>query len=649
MLSTNAKWLWTAEHDPNTWLAFRKRLRYASGVHTVSIAAETRYWLYVNGELVIRDGGLNRGPNPSDGYYDEADIALRDGDNTIAILVWYWGNEGRNNVDCGQGGLLFDGLGIISDDSWKVKKHPAYLPDRPPLSSYLHGGHNVIFDASADIAGWETPEYDDGEWENATVMGGYPCAPYNSLHKRPIPFWKDYGLAEYSGIERRGKTIIASLPHAAMVSPYMRVRSEYAGAVIDVRTDRYVVNGGGPDDEHNSYNGYRAEFITASGENEYEIPTALYGEQVIYALPEGVEAVGLKYRETGFACSFAGSFRCDDEFLNRLYEKCARTLYVCMRDNYMDCPDRECGQWIGDVSAQVPQTFYALSRESDMLTRKCMDDLLNWMDGDVMLLLTPGINRFEVPAQSLNAIGKIGIFAEYYLHTGDYEYIKKLEPAALRYLKLFAMDAEGLVSMEGRGWGWCDHGANVDARIISNAWYYMALAMWEDDELKSRAESIRANFDRLFWTERGYSSGVFFDERANALAVLAGLASEDKYPVIREVLTTVQNATPYMEGYVLEALFRMSCHADAMKRLRERYEPLVENENSTLWEDFKILGTKNHAWSGSPLTLMVKWLAGIYPLKPGYVEYSATPNLCGLKWIEAAVPSVAGNITVSAK
>ena len=32
-----------------------------------------------------------------------------------------------------------------------------------------------------------------------------------------------------------------------------------------------------------------------------------------------------------------GSFACDDDFYNELWKRSARTLYITMRDNYMDC------------------------------------------------------------------------------------------------------------------------------------------------------------------------------------------------------------------------------------------------------------------------------------------------------------------------
>ena len=43
------------------------------------------------------------------------------------------------------------------------------------------------------------------------------------------------------------------------------------------------------------------------------------GHYVQYELPEGVEVLDVKYRETGYDTSFAGSFSCDDPMLTRLW------------------------------------------------------------------------------------------------------------------------------------------------------------------------------------------------------------------------------------------------------------------------------------------------------------------------------------------
>ena len=53
------------------WQCFHKEfdLRSTEGVE-LRIAADTKYWLWVNDKLVVREGGLKRGPTPKDSYCD---------------------------------------------------------------------------------------------------------------------------------------------------------------------------------------------------------------------------------------------------------------------------------------------------------------------------------------------------------------------------------------------------------------------------------------------------------------------------------------------------------------------------------------------------------------------------------------------------
>lgn len=53
-----------------------------------------------------------------------------------------------------------------------------------------------------------------------------------------------------------------------------------------------------------------------------------------------VEIQWLGYRESGYDTELTGAYESSCDVLNKLVEKSSRTLYVCMRDNFMDCPDR---------------------------------------------------------------------------------------------------------------------------------------------------------------------------------------------------------------------------------------------------------------------------------------------------------------------
>ncbi len=658
-----ANWIWhEAEGPPNTWMCFRKSFSLEDIPSRVSalIAVDSKYWLTINEQLVVFEGGLNRGPTPTSGYFDQVDIQsyLHKGENTIALLVWYWGNEGRNNVDSGQGGLLFQSdMGdfvLTSDRTWKLKVHPAYgyVPFQLNAGNryYLYGGWNIGFDARLDMPGWTLNDYDDSLWFNAVEKGVPPCQPWNELVQRPIPLWEDSGLLPFANADdiptiSDGTPIWAKLPYNAQVTPYFKIDAA-AGQKIKIQTDHYDVGG---------YYGQRAEYITKDGQQEFEMPAWQNGEHVVYDFPAGVRILDLKYRETGYATTFAGSFLCDDEFYNTLAEKAQRTLYVCMRDNYMDCPDRERGQWIGDVATYIPLTFFLLDRRSDVLTQKCVNEFVNWRDGPLLKGLAPGSDLTEYASQSLNAISDIGIMMTYYQHTGDLAPIQHSYAAIKDYLNVWHMVDNGRIQPRAT---WNGQGSNVDHVLIETTWYYMALKsakamaqltghVNDIPEIQARMDSISAHFDQNFWQGDAYRSGQFVDDRANGLVVLSGLAGIEKYDTLTNLLQRYKYSGPYMEGYIIEALCKMGAINVALNRIKEKYGPMVKYpETTTLWEAFWWIGSSNHAWSGAPLKSLFQYIVGVAPITPGYESFQVMPQLGFLKHVDALVPSIKGDITV---
>ena len=62
-----AHWINTerCQSATNTWLAFRKTVHIDKVPQTLTarIAADSKYWLWINGRLVVFEGGLKRGPS----------------------------------------------------------------------------------------------------------------------------------------------------------------------------------------------------------------------------------------------------------------------------------------------------------------------------------------------------------------------------------------------------------------------------------------------------------------------------------------------------------------------------------------------------------------------------------------------------------
>jgi hypothetical protein len=666
---TSAEWIWSPADGPaNTWMCFRHTVTLESVPASVptTIATDSKYWLWINGTLAVFEGGLKRGPNPTDTWYDEIDLApwLVPGTNTIAALVWHFGDHGHSHLDSGRGGLLFEadvgGPAVVSSSAWRHTVHPAYGVTAAPWPNWTLSEANVHFDATRDsIAGWTVPGFDDSGWAFAVEKGPAGVSPWNDLEKRPIPPWRDSGLRDYENAASfpafgDGSTITARLPANLHVTPYLHVIAPAGSLVVDVRTDHY--NGGGPEN-------LRSEYLTKSGEQEFESLAWMNGHEVRYTIPAGVEILALKYRETGYDCDFSGSFTCDAPFFDDLWSKAQRTLYVCMRDNFMDCPDRERAQYWGDVVTAQEMCAYAMDPSSHALTRKAIRDLVNWQRSDSTLYapVPSGNWTAELPIQMLASVGWYG-FWTYYLNTGDAETIQHAYPHVRDYLALWQIGPDGLVIHRPGDWDWPDWGVHADVSVLENAWYALALraaagmADVSGDPASAAAydslgASLHGSFNDELWNGTAYNSPGHAsppDDRANAMAVLAGMADEAKWPQIRTVLTNQQYASPWMEKFVLEALFVMGFPDDALARMVDRYTEMVEAPPSTLWEKWipGAWNSQNHAWSGGPLTVLSRYAAGVAPTSQGWTTYAVLPQEGSLARIDVVVPTVQGDVVV---
>ena len=671
VISTNekndwdAKWIWDKDNinENNVWMCFNKKVKLNKVPEELiaHISADSKYWLYINGETVVFEGSVKRGPEKNSGYYDSIDIApyLKKGENSICALVWYWDNETSYSYSSsGQGGFIFEAIAekisITSDKSWKVKRNPAFINSSLYPPNYRLPEYSIYYDAREEIGAWINEEYDTSLWEDATEYAVGGEGVYGKLCPRGIPFLKDFGLKDYensSDYENYTVTnafsekITVDIPYNAQLTPYLKVIAP-AGKKIRITTENTLIGA------------VSTTYITKDGEQEFEALGWFNGEHITYKIPKGVTVVSLKYRETGYDSSFCGNFKCDDEFLNSLWQKSLRTLYVTMRDNFMDCPDRERAQWWGDVTSEMIMTMYSMDSNSYLLYQKGVEAMLSHVDDTKILQTVVPINGdyFELPVQQLAGI--VG-FLTYYEYTGDQAFLEKVYPASLDYLKLWEIGENNLVVHRSGSWDWPDWGNKADMTAIENAWVYYALSatekmanILEKNEdipfIKDRKSTIQKGYKTL-WTDEGFKSEDVKnpDDRANALAVLSGLAEKEQYNTIKAILTNTTNSSPYMEYYVLEALCKMGEYKTANDRIRDRYVDMMTEDYSTLWEFWDSWrGTMNHAWSGGPLVIMSKHFAGISPIEAGYKKVKIEPQYSLSDTMSCTVPSVKGLITM---
>lgn len=656
----------TSQSEPNTWLNFIKdfQLMNVPDKAVAHIAVDSKYWLWVNDKMVVFEGGLKRGPNPQDTYFDEVDIApyLQRGGNRVAVLVWYFGKHGFSHNSSGQAGLLFDcqtaEFDLVSDSSWKCALNIAYQTCTLPEPNYRLPESDLLYDARYDMGQW----YKLGSevnYSNASILQKAGGAPWNKLVKRPVPLWKYSELKDYEQVYRNNDSLICVLPYNAQITPYFKIKAKEGNRLV-MATDNYFHYNGATEN-------IRAEYIAKSGVQEYESLGWMNGHRVYYLIPNDVDVLEVKYRESGYDSDFAGSFSSSDPLLNKLWQKSLRTLYVTMRDSYMDCPERERAQWAGDAVNESGETYCALSTSSHALTKKWLCELADWQkeDGTIFAPVPSGNWDSELSGQILASIGYYGAW-NYYFHTGDLETLRRVYPAYKRYLDLWKENETGVISLRDVGWLWGDWGDNRDMFLLINAWYYLALKGmslsaealgYQSDVigLSQRIKSFKQAFNATYWNGSAYRSLDYTgktDDRVQALAVVAGLADVDKYDSLLEVFKQEYHASPYMEKYVFEAMMKMGYEQEALNRHKKRMKPMVENTYfSTLFEHWNIgvdgydSGSVNHAWTGGGLTVLSENLCGITPLSPGYSEIAIIPCPGNIDWATAKICSVKGEIS----
>ena len=674
-----AQWIWTKGCSEDSYVVFRKTFTLDMPVSdaTAYISAVDKYVLWVNGEMVVLDGCVKRGPTPYDSYYDAVQMPeLKQGENVIAVLVAFNGRSGDGSIvpvitdelgdEYTQAGFLFEmeagGQKICSDHTWKAQRHNAYKNRVTGGANYpkydqasMLAERNVYYVASDDIGDFTADGYDDSGWEIATLVAKPGQLPFGNLYYgiiQPIRFHEitDFANAgDYVGKTLTEDTVLElPLPGNSQFTFYFELEAP-AGKTLTIYTDTYMYSDG--------LKNFKDTYVTREGSQSYENYPWRSGTKLIIEAPAGVKFTKIAYRISEFNGGKTEAFTSSNEQLDILWQKALKTIAICMRDTFMDCPERERGPYMGDATNEITATLYGYDAEGLAMTKKAILACIGWTKQDSAIpSRAPSMKPQEIPNQSLAFMSAA---YQYWLHSGDEKTMTDYYEVAVNYLKLFEME-NGLPKFRAGSWNWCDWGTKIDSDLLQTGFYYYCLHLMSQlgeelgisegaDFLAERMTSIENNWREAFYTADGFKSAgsKYIDERANAMLALSGLASEEDYPLICDVIMKTYEASPFCEKFVLESLCVMGRVDLAVQRMLDRYGPMITDEVDTLWEHFdKDAGTINHGWNANPLYIISKYVAGIQPVKAGFAEYRiALTDL--LDQFTCSEYTIQGTITVS--
>ncbi len=460
------------------------------------------------------------------------------------------------------------------------------------------------------------------------------------------PLIKDYGLKDYIRTskdlphsEEGPWKLVCEMPYNCHFQPAITAEGP-AGQSIRFNSSNPLV----------LYLTKTENCTTVAGNSFYEAKNWVSGEGAIYTIPAGVTVKSVQYRETGFDTEFAGSFECSDSDYTTLWRKAARTAYICMRDHFYDCPDRERVGFWGDGTPEMNQCFYVFDSRAHRLAK----DL-------VLRKLEP---KFY-PGQHLEFLSESGLWF-YYLQTGDTESMRMIYDTT----KAFLFETYKF----GNPKTWFDWGKEVkDTAVIETCFYYSCLKTLRSmagvtgheadfPVIDAKMAEIKSTFDSKYWKGSFYMSEQVKepDDRANAMAVHSGLAERAKWDAIYEnVLIKKTYSSCFFDRWVFEALCMMGHEEAALLRMASRYKTMIPCSFTTLWEHYDRWwasridsmdegSSLNHGWN-PPAIILSQTITGISPEAPGWSIYHVLPKEAFLTSLKCVVPTFKGKVAVEMK
>jgi len=618
-------------------------------------------------------------------WYNEYDVTnfLQEGENTIAVICgngWY--NESlitdwRFDIAPWRDLPKFiarietDGkTALVTDSSWKCK------PDSAVFFNQLRSGE--YFDANLWDETWVNPDFDDSSWENAARDVIPPTGSFRLCECEPIREHEMY--SPVSSWQVSDKKDVFDVGHN--VSGYIRLTAKgKKGEVITIRYAESISESGNFEyygmDTYGKRRGNHPfatdKFICSGKKLTWSPMFAYHGFR--YVELDGIESADEVDVEQVFvhqAVERRTSFKCSDDFLNKIFEFGIGSSWSNMFYALTDCPTREKLGWCNDAQSSAEQliTNFKIENFYEKWHRDIKDAVLS--DGSL-----PGI----VPTSGWgyhwgNGPVSDGILFELpyrvYLHTGD----SSLLVSSLGYFdKYFGnldrnKNSEGFVSYGLDDWAAPGNIHIVEPEFINAVLEYnfanIALLASEcanngdGEKYKTRAKTLEKLIKEKYIAPDGRCT--INEQCSVAMLVYYGLY-DDIEPLAKQLAETVESTDYHIKcGMVgirrlLHALSMVGKSDIAYKLLTQSgypgYKHWYDLGAVSLWEKWDAnvnSDSKNHHMYSDYMSWMIKTLAGIKinENKCGELEFLLDPHFIPqIDWVDFDYDTVCGKISVN--
>lgn len=603
---------------------------------TLKISADDYYKLYINGVFVTQGPAPSY---PSSYFYNELDVTpyLTEGENVIAVHTYYQGLINRVWVSGDMRQMLWlsldtDGTtALVSDESWKCTLHSGY-------TACGKFGYDTQFaecyDSASPECGFYLEDFDDRAWESATV---FKNADY-TLVKQDTAQLDLYSIAPVTA-ETRGNTLFLDFGQEYVGYLSATAKGQKGDAML-LRFGEELNPDGTVRYKLRCNCVYEEKWLLSGNTDtlmQYDYKAFRYCE-ITY--PEGVTLTDVKMLVRHYPYEQKAVYKTENEALKKVLKLCLDTMKYGTQEGFLDCPTREKGSYLGDIS--IAGRSHAVATGDTSFMKKAV---LQFCD---TAAVCPGILAVsssslmqEIADYSLQFAAQL---LWIYKTDGDLEFLKRTEPYATGVYEYFLKyaDESGLISGVTEKWNLVDWPQNlrdgydftIERRIapgyhnVINAFWYGALTALDEiyailgkSRITGYAEKVKTSFFDTFYCEDAHlfcdspktAKEPHFAIHSNVLPLLFGM-TKGKPELKSRIVSLIEEKSlasmgVYMAYFTLAALTVNGEHALAEKLATDErcWLNMIAECGTTTFEAWGVDQKWNtsllHPWATAPVII----------------------------------------------
>lgn len=379
---------------------------------------------------------------------------------------------------------------------------------------------------------------------------------------------------------------------------------------------------------------------------------------------------------------YKGSFRCNDERLNRIWQTGAYTVHLNMQEYIWDGIKRDRLVWIGDLHPEVMavNTVFGynevIPKSLDLI--RDATPLPGWMN-----------------TMCSYSIWWLLIQRDWYYYQGDLAYLREQKDYLTGLLRLLIskVGEDGVERLDGGGrfldWPSSENPVAIDAGLQA----LMLQAMKAGNELcrvlgeEALAEACEAVAEKMVkaapkvikpFLKSGVAPDAPGSKQAASLLALAGLMKPEEADRKYLAVNGGHGFSTFYGYYMLRAMAVAGNYQGALDVIRQFWGAMLDLGATTFWEDFNLdwlpgasridelvpAGQKDihgdygaycykgfrhslcHGWASGPTSWLSEYVLGVQVVEPGCRVVRITPHLGDLEWVEGTFPTPYGQITI---